>query len=266
MSLTFLFPQIDPVIFHIYGPIALRYYSLAYILGLLLGIYYLKILSYKFYSLTKKQLDDILTSSIIGIIVGGRLGYIILYNFVDYIKKPLSIFATWEGGMSFHGGLIGFAISIYIFCRKNNLDFSKLADMLSCVGPIGLFFGRIANFINSELYGRKTTTSWGVIFPGENFARHPSQLYESLSEGLLAFVILQFLFYKTNIRYYKYSLLASFLLIYSISRIVCECFRQPDIHIGFIYTSFTMGQILSIPLLIISIIILFKSKINGYRA
>ncbi|MFN7038882.1 MAG: prolipoprotein diacylglyceryl transferase [Alphaproteobacteria bacterium] len=260
-----LFPQIDPVILNIAGPFAIRWYSLAYIAGILLGHYYLKFISKNFFELSNKAQDEIITYSILGIILGGRLGYVLFYDFKKYLSEPLRILATWEGGMSFHGGILGFTIAVYVFTVRHKIDLLRLADLLSCVAPIGICFGRIANFINAELYGKVTNMPWGVIFPGELFARHPSQLYEAFSEGIVCFIMLSILFFKTKIKERRGGLLGCFLIIYSISRIIVEMYREPDAHIGYVIDNITTGQILSFPMLILGIIFIIKAFKNGYK-
>lgn len=261
------FPDIDPVIFQISNfPLKITWYSLAYVVGIILGWYYIKYInktSKLTLEISDKILDNLLTSVIIGIIVGGRLGYVIFYDLEYNIHHPLNIIKTWEGGMSFHGGLLGVIISCFIFSKINKIKFFRIMDLLACATPIGLFFGRIANFINSELYGRYTDSSLGVIFPGEKMARHASQLYEASTEGLISFIIL-FLVVKYTRAIEKSAMLSGlFLLLYSFFRMVIENFREPDAHIGFIFYQITMGQLLCLPMLIAGIgLILFSLKKN----
>jgi phosphatidylglycerol:prolipoprotein diacylglycerol transferase len=248
------FPNIDPVIFSV-GPLAVRWYSLAYIGGILFGWYYARRLAILFSRhITAKHLEDFVTWSIIGIVAGGRLGYVIFYNPVKYLLQPVDIIKTLDGGMSFHGGIIGLILATYFFSRKHKIPFLEFTDLLAAVCGLGLFFGRIANFINAELWGRITDVPWAVIFPGsDNMPRHPSQLYEALGEGLLLFIVINYLIfrYKTLLRPGLTS--GIFLVIYAICRMIAENFREPDIHLGFIYANVTMGQLLCLPMLLLGL-------------
>ncbi|MDA9231571.1 prolipoprotein diacylglyceryl transferase [Rickettsiales bacterium] len=246
-----ILPIFDPVIFSI-GPLAVRWYSLAYILGIVFTYYVLK----KSKILDDKAMDSWLSWSIIGIILGGRLGYVLFYNFAFYLQNPIEIFYIWRGGMSFHGGLFGAIISMFLFAKKYKINFLELTDILSIAAPIGLFFGRIANFINMELYGRVTDSVFGVVFPLISYQkRHPSQLYEAFLEGILCFIILNLLAKFTQIKEKKGALSGLFLIIYASSRIFVEQFREPDQHIGFIFNYFTMGQLLSLPILFLGLFV-----------
>lgn len=252
------FPNIDPVILQIgTSPLKITWYSLSYVVGILLSWAYIKFLNKD--KISTKIIDDLITYLIIGIIIGGRLGYVIFYDFQYYMQNPIYIIRTWDGGMSFHGGLLGVIIASFIFCKIHKLKFFSVMDLLACATPIGLFFGRIANFINAELYGRITDVSWSVIFPGQLEPRHASQIYESLTEGLLSFIILYFLATKTKIREYSGMLSGIFLLLYSFFRLLIENYRQPDEQIGFILYNITMGQILSTPMFISGTIIIIYS-------
>jgi len=244
------FPDIDPVIFQI-GPFALRWYALAYLAGLLLGIYYMTWLA-KRYALNfdKETLDDFLTWAVFGVILGGRLGYVLFYKPDFYFYNPGEILQVWKGGMSFHGGILGVTAAMYLFARKRGLPFLELTDLVSVAAPIGLFFGRIANFINGELFGRVTDVSWGVIFPmGGPLPRHPSQLYESLFEGLVLFLVLLFLFRFKGLRGRPGFMTGTFLIGYALARMGVEFFREPDAYLGFLFAGATMGQLLSMPML-----------------
>ncbi len=233
----------DPVAIQIFS-IEIRWYSLAYIIGILLGW----ILSKRFFISNvelKEKFDDFLTFVILGIIVGGRLGYVILYNPNYYLDNLIDIFKIWEGGMSFHGGLIGVVLASFYFAKKNNQNFFIYLDVISIVAPIGIFFGRIANFINSELYGAETNLPWAVQFIKiDNLYRHPTQLYEALFEGLILFLIL---IYLRNKGLMKITGLMSgiFLICYSIFRFMIEFLRVPDEQIGYLIFNLTMGQIIS---------------------
>ncbi len=250
MFLAIPFPNIDPVLISA-GPIAIRWYALAYLLGLVLGWRLLRrkaALSSN--SFKEDHADDILLWLIVGIIIGGRLGYVIFYNFSYFLANPLKILATWEGGMSFHGGLLGVVILSLIYCRRHKLEPLALGDMLACVAPIGLFFGRLANFVNGELYGRETDMTWGVIFPrGGPNPRHPSQIYEAFLEGFALFIIINIMWKFESIRECRGVLTGTFIAGYAIARMVAEFFRQPDAHIGFLALGGTMGQWLSLPML-----------------
>jgi len=258
IDLPLILPNFDPVLIS-FGFIQIRYYSLAYILGILFVIFFLKKYAKSEGLMTDKNIDDWLLYAVLGIIFGGRLGYVLFYNFSYFISHPLEIFSIWQGGMSFHGGFLGAVCAMYLFCKKNNIDFLKLSDLLAISSPIGLFFGRIANFINMELYGRVTGSDFGVIFPNiDNLPRHPSQIYEAILEGLLIFVILFYLKKYSSISKIRGVLSALFVILYGCARLFCEYFRQPDSHIGFLFDSnITMGQILSVPVILIGFILLF---------
>ena len=255
--------NLNPVIFDL-GFLSLKWYSLAYIIGIVFGWWYGKkvILIINERSKDKIELnlfDDFITYVIISIIIGGRLGYVFFYNFSYFISNPLEIFFIWNGGMSFHGGLIGIILASVIFSKRYNFNKVILLDIVSCVAPIGIFFGRLANFINSELYGKPTDISWAVIFPQiDNQTRHPSQIYEAFLEGILLFLILNLIIKK--ISYKKGECAALFLIFYSVFRIISEFYREPDLHIGYILNYFSMGSLLSFIMFSIGIIMYFKIK------
>ncbi len=252
------FPKIDPIIFNL-GPVSIRWYSIAYIFGIIFAYWYLhKIDKYKVFN--QKFYDSLLMWSVIGIVLGGRLGYILIYNLGYYLDSPTEIFRIWHGGMSFHGGLIGFIITTIIICRKNNIPVFAAMDLLSCATPVGVFLGRIANFINGELFGRVTDLPWGVIFPGNTLARHPSQLYEAIGEGFLLYVILNSLLFFTNLRLYKGILTGIGIVYYGAVRFFIEFFREPDLQIGYLLFDLTIGQLLSIPMVIAGITIIIIKK------
>jgi phosphatidylglycerol:prolipoprotein diacylglycerol transferase len=255
------FPNIDPVILNIYGPFAIRWYSLAYVIGIIIGFENVKWLNkINLIKFSDKARDNILVWVITSIIIGGRLGYILLYNPSLYLNNLSDIFKLWDGGMSFHGGIIGLVIGLYIYCKKYQISFIKLSDLFSCSAPIGIFFGRIANFINGELYGRVTDFRYGVIFPtGGDLPRHASQIYEAFTEGLLLYIILNLLAHKTKSLCSDGLLTGIFLSLYAIFRIIIENFREPDLHIGFIFQQITLGQLLSLPMLIIGIYLICRS-------
>ena len=234
----------DPVAFQIMS-FEIRWYSLAYILGIVIGWILCKKIFIKNSDISKK-FDDYITYLIIGIILGGRIGYVIFYNFSYYLDNIFDIFKIWQGGMSFHGGLLGVIASSYIFAKKNNQNPFFYLDLVSLVAPIGIFFGRLANFINSELYGTATNMPWSVIFVEvDNLSRHPSQLYEAILEGVILFIIL---IYFVNKDYLKKPGLISglFLIFYSMFRFFVEFFRVPDEQIGYLFLNLTMGQIISL--------------------
>jgi phosphatidylglycerol:prolipoprotein diacylglycerol transferase len=255
--------NIDPILIDL-GFLEIRWYSLAYIFGIIIGWWLgKKILGFKIkylkVSLKKEIFDDLITYLIISIIAGGRLGYVIFYNLNYYMNNPISIFKIWEGGMSFHGAVVGVIIGTWWFAKQNKTNFFLFTDIIAIVAPVGIFFGRLANFINSELYGQPTNIYWSVIFPKiDNISRHPSQLYEAFLEGLLLFIILlPFGFSKKNINGLSSSL---FLILYGVFRIFSEKFREPDVQIGYLFNSISMGTFLSIIMTILGILILIKNK------
>ena len=261
-----LFPNIDPIIFQI-GYFAIRWYSLAYIAGIFLGYFYTvsviiknkKISSYPHIPRVE-QTKDIILFITIGIIVGGRLGYVIFYNLEYFLDNPLKILHIWEGGMSFHGGAIGIILAFFLYARLYKIHFLSLCDIFLASAPIGIFLGRIANFINSELWGRTTHVPWGIIFPnGGSLPRHPSQLYEAFLEGVVPFILLAYLIYYRDALKKPGFISGISLVIYAIARIFVEQFRQPDAHIGFLVGGTTMGFWLSIPMIFIGIYCIFFS-------
>jgi len=243
----------DPVLIDL-GLFQVRWYSIAYIFGIIIGwAYAIKIIGltsskkYSFNQIEVAYFNEIITYLILGIVLGGRLGYIFFYNLEYYNKNFFEILKIWEGGMSFHGGLFGIIVAIFIFTKKNNINFFKIADIVSCVAPIGIFLGRIANFINGELYGKISTLPWAVIFPnGGNVPRHPSQLYEAILEGLFLFCLINYLALKKDLLFKEGFISGIFLILYSILRIISENFREPDHHLGYFFNYFSMGVILSI--------------------
>lgn len=257
------FPDIDPVIFQI-GIFALRWYSMAYLVGILLAWWLLRKMSiFSKSTFTVLKVDDFLGYAIAGIILGGRLGYVLFYNLFYFIENPLEIFALWNGGMSFHGGLLGMIITTIIFCKVKKINLFMVSDMLCAIAPIGLFLGRLANFVNGELYGRVTyDVPWAIIFPmGGIEPRHPSQLYEALWEGLLMFIILNFIWWKKEKYRNRYGFTAGmFFCLYALGRGFLEIFREPDAHLGFFAHYLTMGQILCIPMLVLGSWLIYRSK------
>ena len=255
--------DLNPVLLEI-GIISIRWYSLAYIFGILIGWWYGRIILSKRFSnfenkFDLKVFDDLITYLIISIIIGGRIGYIVFYNFEFYLKNPLEIFKIWNGGMSFHGAMLGVIIGTLLFSKKNKLKNFLFLDVIACVSPIGIFLGRIANFINSELVGNATNVYWGVIFPKvDNIARHPSQLYEALLEGLVLFFIMNFILNKKDYKIGDCSFM--FLICYGIFRIFSEIFRQPDLQVGYIFGILSMGMLLSILMIFAGVILLYLRK------
>ena len=246
--MSIIISPISPTAFSVFG-LPIRWYALAYIVAFVLGYFMVRALSRRTdngLKLSKKDVDDLLTWVIFGVIIGGRLGYVLFYNLPFFISHPLEIFAVWHGGMSFHGGLLGVIIATFLFAR-GWLRGLKMLDLLAVVAPVGLFFGRIANFVNMELMGRPTNSRFGVFFNGvSDVPRHPSPLYEALTEGALLFVIMYCLYRFTNLRKYPGALSGIMAIGYAVFRIFCENFRAPDAQIGFLTSwGLTMGQLLS---------------------
>ncbi|MCM1323491.1 MAG: prolipoprotein diacylglyceryl transferase [Acetobacter sp.] len=256
----FDFPDISPVIFSI-GSFSLRWYAMAYLVGIITawGLIKRNIKKYNI-NISSEQLDDLVFYTTLGIILGGRLGYVLCYGDGYFWHNPAEILAVWHGGMSFHGGIAGVIIALYCFARKYHFPYLQITDLVALYVPIGIFLGRLANFVNGELWGRVTTVPWAVKFPdGGYLPRHPSQLYEAMTEGVLMFVILNLLWRKEFIRKHTGIISAMFLIIYGLSRISMEFFREPDRQLGFIYGNITMGQILSLPFLVLGFYILHRS-------
>ena len=252
------FPAINPVLFSI-GPLAVRWYALAYIIGIIAGWFYARaiIASERYWGgaapLTVIDFDDFVIWITLGIILGGRIGYVLFYNLPHFAEHPLQIFELWNGGMSFHGGVLGCFVAIYAFARRRRIPLLSLGDVTTAVAPIGLFLGRLANFINGELWGRPTEVPWAMIFPnGGPLPRHPSQLYEATLEGIVLFVVLALMVRAGALK--RPGLVSgSFLLGYGIARVICEQFREPDVQLGFLWGGLTMGMILCIPLMLAGI-------------
>ncbi len=258
------FPNFNPTAIDL-GVFKVQWYALSYIVGILLGWYLiLKIINFKRLQIDNKVISELISNSMIGIIVGGRLGYVFFYNHEYFLNNLLEIFKIWNGGMSFHGGFIGVIFSIIYTSKKTKTPMLNLSDLIAIVSPIGIFFGRLANFINGELYGRVTNHSFGMIFPnGGNLPRHPSQLYEAFFEGFIIFIVLSILLMSTNYINRKGLISSFFVTLYGFFRFCIEFFREPDGHIGFIYLNFSMGQILSLPMFFVGIyfiIFIFKKS------
>jgi len=255
MSLLALpFPAIDPVIIEI-GPLAIRWYALAYVAGLVLAWWLMRRMAPKATSpVTAEQIDDFLVWATLGVVLGGRFGYVLFYQFDYYLGDPLAVLQVWRGGMSFHGGLLGVVIATILFACKRGIPLMVFSDMIATVAPIGLFLGRIANFVNGELFGRPAEVPWAFVFPnGGPFPRHPSQLYEAALEGLLLFVVLQIIWRIEPLRRRPGLTSGIFFLGYAAARAFVELFRQPDAHIGFLAGGSTMGQWLSLPMVLFGV-------------
>jgi phosphatidylglycerol---prolipoprotein diacylglyceryl transferase len=264
--LTIAFPVFNPIAISI-GPFAIRWYALAYIGGIVLGWIYARALikNDRLWGrpapITLLQMDDFILWVTVGIILGGRTGYVLFYNLPFFIQNPAEIFELWKGGMSFHGGFLGCVVAVIWFCRKNDLPILSLGDITTAVGPIGLFLGRIANFINSELWGRPADPSlpWAMIFPnGGPLPRHPSQLYEAGLEGIVLFTILAVMIRMGALKR-PGLILGSFITVYGFARITGEFFRQPDPQLGFLWSGLTMGMLLSVPMIIAGSIIMMMA-------
>ena len=248
------FPNINPVAIDL-GIIQIRWYAISYIAGILFSwSLILNIIKFKNLKIDNKVISELISNSMIGIIIGGRLGYVIFYNPDYYLNNLLEIFKLWNGGMSFHGGFIGVVIAVIYSSKISKTAILILADLIAIVAPIGIFFGRLANFINGELYGRITNHSFGMIFPNAgNSPRHPSQLYEAFFEGFLLFIIMLLFIKFTNILNKKGLITALFLSCYGSFRFIIEFFREPDANIGLLYFNFSMGQLLSLPMIVVGL-------------
>ncbi len=255
------FPAIDPVLVSI-GPFVVRWYALAYIAGLVLGWRYMRALSAKPpVAAAPEDVDDFLLWATLGVVLGGRLGYVLFYRPDYYLANPLEILAVWQGGMAFHGGILGVTVAGIAFVRKRKIAALPFADRLACAAPLGLFFGRIANFINGELWGRTADVPWAMVFPrGGPLARHPSQLYQAALEGLLLFVILYVLQRRDSVRARPGLIAGVFIGGYGIARILGEMFREPDAHIGLLVFGTTWGQWLSLPMVAIGAALIARAR------
>ena len=257
--MIFIQPSISPIALSL-SFIEIRWYSLVYIFAFIIGSYIIKKLNKNSYNyLSEKQIDNFFIWAVIGVILGGRIGYVLFYQTHLFFLDPLYLLKIWNGGMSFHGGLMGIIISTYLFSIKNNVSFFYISDLVSITAPIGLFFGRISNFINTELYGRITDFPFAIIYPLiDNNPRHPSQLYEAFFEGIILFIIL-FIYFNNNIKKNRIGNISSFFLIlYSLFRFLIEYLREPDYHLGLFYNYFTMGQLLCIPLFFFGLVIFLR--------
>ncbi len=243
--------HLNPIVLDI-GFLQVHWYSLAYIAGILLGWYYLtRLIAQPNAPMARRHADDLVFYATVGILAGGRLAYVFFYQ-PDILLHPLDILKLWQGGMSFHGGALGVSLGIVYLARKEGLSWLRIHDYVACCAPFGLFFGRIANFVNGELWGRPTDAPWAIIFPSapDGLPRHPSQLYEAGLEGLVLGLVLAFFFWRTNARNQPGKLVGIFLLGYGLSRFIVEYFREPDVQLGTLSWGLTMGQTLTVPMLI----------------
>ena len=258
------FPPIDPVLISL-GPFAIRWYALAYILGIVLGWRLVRrIVQRPGWRVKPEAVDDLVFYVTLGVILGGRLGYVLFYQPDHYLDRPLELLAVWRGGMSFHGGLIGVLVATFLFARRRELAFFELTDALAVVTPIGLFLGRLANFVNAELWGRMTDVPWGVIFPAAGAVpRHPSQLYEAGLEGLVLFAVMLWAARGSHPPEDCGKLSGIFLVGYALARICGELFREPDVQIGYLAGGVTMGQLLSLPMLLFGLLLILRARRAG---
>lgn len=257
------YPQISPIAFQL-GPIAIRWYALAYLAGVVSGWKLVGWLNKKRTppTLNTEAYEDIMVWAVLGIILGGRLGYVLFYKPDYYFAHPAEALMVWHGGMSFHGGLLGTIIAIFLFARKYTIPFLAITDLMAVAAPIGICLGRLANFINGELYGRPTTSALGMIFPSDpdGLVRYPSQLFEAGSEGVLLFIVMLLIATKTSALQRTGLLSGLFLIGYGIARSACEFFREPDDFIHFLPSYITMGQLLCIPMLLAGLYLAYASK------
>ena len=267
------YPIIDPVLVE-FGPISIRWYALAYIVGILLGWFYARriVVNQSLWGpdgspITKRRIDDFVVFGTIGIVTGGRLGYVLVYDLQRFFDEPLSIFALWEGGMSFHGGLVGIVVAMVLFARYTRIPAWSLIDVMAIIAPIGLFLGRLANFINGELYGRVSDVPWTMVFPtGGDLPRHPSQLYEAGLEGVTLLVLMWALAYRGKWLQKPAFISSAFVASYGLARTFGEFFREPDPQIGFLGGGLTMGMLLSIPMILVGLAVMIWAARRGDAA
>ncbi|AMG73670.1 prolipoprotein diacylglyceryl transferase [Sphingopyxis granuli] len=255
------------IAFHVFG-LPIRWYALAYLAGIFVGYWYLlRLIAQPGAPMARRHADDMIFYAMLGIILGGRIGYVLFYNLGAYLADPIAIFRLWDGGMSLHGGVVGVLIAIWYVTRKEKLSFLRFCDYIACVVPFGLFFGRLANFVNGELWGRPTTVPWAIIFPGSGTMdpRHPSQLYEAGLEGVVTFLVLAFLFWRTDARYKPGFLFGMAAILYGLSRFALEFVREPDVQLGTLPWGLTMGQTLTVPMLIAGIWLVATAKRRRQR-
>lgn len=255
------FPVIDPVAIEI-GPLAIRWYALAYLLSFLIAWWYVRRLVVRPpQAMTAREVDDLMVWAILGVLLGGRLGYVLFYNPGYYLDHPLEIAFLWRGGMSFHGGLLGVVLAVVLFVRRRKLALLQVGDVVACAAPIGLFLGRIANFINGELFGRASEVPWAMVFPAAGpTPRHPSQLYEAALEGMVLFAVLLAMERWGGARAAPGRLTGAFFVGYAVVRAIGELFREPDAHIGYLVAGTTMGQLLSLPMLVFGLFLILRSR------
>jgi phosphatidylglycerol---prolipoprotein diacylglyceryl transferase len=250
------------------GFLQLRWYSLAYIGGIVIGWWYLtRLIRQPGAPMTRQHADDFVFYATLGIILGGRIGYVLFYD-PWMLKEPLQVLKLWQGGMSFHGGAFGTLVAVWWLTRSNGLSMLRFIDYVACCGPFGLFFGRLANFVNGELWGRITDVPWAIVFPGAEagpYPRHPSQLYEAALEGILLFAILAFLFWRTNARYKPGMLLGVFLAGYGSARFLVEFVREPDVQLGILPWGLSMGQTLSLPMILVGLYLIATANNRRVR-
>ena len=253
--------ELNPIAFSLFN-FKIYWYSLSYLFGFIFSYFYVKlILDKDFVNINFKIFEDFLGWAIIGVVVGGRIGYVIFYNLNFYLNNPIEILKIWQGGMSFHGGLIGVILSIFFFSKLKKINFLNLLNLVSSCAPIGLFLGRLANFVNRELIGRPTNSDWGVLFFENDVLRHPSQIYEAIFEGLIIFIVILYVIKK---KYYTSINVSSlFLIMYGFFRFLIEFYREPDSHLGFIFMNISMGQLLCLPMVLLGLMFVKKKNV-GY--
>lgn len=269
MALALPFPMIDPVAIAV-GPIAIRWYALAYLAGILIGLAILRrLLLRPGWRMSRESLDDLLFYSVLGIVLGGRAGYVLFYNPSHYLAHPLEALAIWQGGMSFHGGLLGVIGGLLLFARKHRLNPLEVGDALAVATPPGLLLGRLANFVNGELWGRPTDLPWGVVFPDPRAGgvpRHPSQLYEAALEGLVLGLVMLWLARRPRRSEEAGRLAGVFLAGYGLARFLVEFVREPDAQLGYLLGALTMGQLLSLPMIAAGLLLVARSRGAAARA
>lgn len=250
------FPAIDPVAITL-GPLKVHWYGISYVIGIILACHWAHGLLKRFqFNITPKLFDDLLPYVVIGIVIGGRLGHTMLYDPIYYLSHPLEILQVWQGGMSFHGGLLGVVLMTAIYTKRHKLDFYCLGDLMALISPIGLFFGRLANFINAELYGVETSLSWGVVFPRQSLARHPTQIYEAALEGLVIFLVLNFAYkHSSKLRVCKGLTGCLFLSLYALFRLIVEPFKVQEVVVQLGTHAIGVGVILCTLMLLLSILL-----------
>jgi phosphatidylglycerol---prolipoprotein diacylglyceryl transferase len=262
------FPALDPVVFSL-GPLVVRWYALAYVAAFVFAVWYMKRLvsTPRLWAgvkptATPEQIDGVFLWVVLGVILGGRLGYVLFYDSLFYLSNPLAVFKTWDGGMSFHGGFLGVVAAAWAYGRRIGAGLDRMLDLGATCAPVGLFLGRLANFVNAELYGRATDVPWAMVFPGDptGLARHPSQLYEALLEGMALFLAVRVFTHRRQALAHAGRASGVFALGYGLARIVVEFFREPDRKIGYIGGVFTMGMILSLPLVAVGVWLLWRSR------